>query len=213
MNVTADRHEAVFMNAGSYVMRPKSSSSTLIWRRSMLRIVPSVTGISYCRPVRLSVTESVAAAAATPPSATPFPAVSVLMGSPWLRACSVSHLFYRIGKLGRSPGREDESVQLGRDDGGRHRGGHQHGADQHDPARAAVATRECGARHTDRADQHGPAGQDAGGDVEGGLRALLGVLDDGCDQGEHRARAYPIGRQLPAGDPSYLDSVASRWPW
>ena len=70
------------MNAGSYVMRPKSSSSVLIWRRSMLRIVPSVIGISYCCPVRLSVTESDAAAAATPPSDTPLLAVSVPMALP-----------------------------------------------------------------------------------------------------------------------------------
>src|ERR1700737_2582110 len=37
-------------------MRPKSSSETLIWRRSGARIVPSVISSSYWRPVRLSVT-------------------------------------------------------------------------------------------------------------------------------------------------------------
>jgi hypothetical protein len=37
---------AVFMKAGSYVIRPKSSSEVLIWRRSIARIVPSATGIS-----------------------------------------------------------------------------------------------------------------------------------------------------------------------
>jgi hypothetical protein len=46
MNVIADRHEAVFVNAGSYAIRPKSSSETLISRRSMARIVPSVISTS-----------------------------------------------------------------------------------------------------------------------------------------------------------------------
>jgi hypothetical protein len=32
---------AVFMNAGSYVINPKSSAPALIWRRSIARIVPS----------------------------------------------------------------------------------------------------------------------------------------------------------------------------
>src|SRR5262245_15366571 len=49
------RQFAVLRNAGSYVIRPKSPVSTLILRRSMARIVPSVTGTSYCCPVRLSV--------------------------------------------------------------------------------------------------------------------------------------------------------------
>src|SRR5690242_7731208 len=56
MNVMALRQAAVFMNAGSYVMRPKSSASVLICRRSVARIVPSVIGSSYFFPVRLSVT-------------------------------------------------------------------------------------------------------------------------------------------------------------
>src|SRR5436189_3414739 len=49
------RHDAVFMNAGSYVIRPPSPSSTPIWRRSGARIVPSTIGSVYSRPVRLSV--------------------------------------------------------------------------------------------------------------------------------------------------------------
>src|SRR5438552_11144464 len=49
------RHEAVFMNAGSYVIRPKSSLPFLIWRRSVALIVPSLIGTSYDFPVRLSV--------------------------------------------------------------------------------------------------------------------------------------------------------------
>src|SRR5205085_2690336 len=49
------RHAAVFMKAGSYVIRPKSSAPLLIWRRSIARIVPSLIGRSYVLPVRLSV--------------------------------------------------------------------------------------------------------------------------------------------------------------
>src|SRR5215467_8300091 len=43
------------MNAGSYVMSPKSSAPVLICRRSIARMVPFWTGSSYCLPVRLSV--------------------------------------------------------------------------------------------------------------------------------------------------------------
>src|SRR5271157_526381 len=46
--------EAVFINAGSYVIRPKSSGPVLIWRRSMARIVPREMGIEYVCSVRLS---------------------------------------------------------------------------------------------------------------------------------------------------------------
>src|SRR5579883_2554155 len=49
-------HEAVFMNAGSYDITPKSDGSVLIWRRSLARIVPLVIGNVYCFPVRLSMT-------------------------------------------------------------------------------------------------------------------------------------------------------------
>ena len=61
------RHDAVFMYAGSYVIRPKSPSSTLMSRRAGARIVPSSIGISYVRPVRLSVTVSDSDAVAVPP--------------------------------------------------------------------------------------------------------------------------------------------------
>src|SRR5215208_3835723 len=47
------------MNAGSYVIIPNSSAVTLIWRRSVALIVPSLIGTSYCLPVRLSVIVSV----------------------------------------------------------------------------------------------------------------------------------------------------------
>src|SRR5438046_1610927 len=59
MNVIALRQLAVFMNAGSYVMRPKSSEPVRICRRSIARTAPSVIGSSYVFPVRLSVTVSV----------------------------------------------------------------------------------------------------------------------------------------------------------
>src|SRR5687768_2231261 len=49
------------MNAGSYVISPASSAPDLTWRRSVARITPSLIGISYCLPVRLSVTVSVSA--------------------------------------------------------------------------------------------------------------------------------------------------------
>src|SRR5205085_2319011 len=42
------------MNAGSYVIKPKSSAVVLICRRSMARMVPSWIGSSYLLPVRLS---------------------------------------------------------------------------------------------------------------------------------------------------------------
>src|SRR5919202_946232 len=83
MYVIADRHDAVFVYAGSYVIRPKSSSSTLICRKSMARTVPSVISISYVRPVRLSVTVRVSppfVAAPSPP--VPVACVSVLIASP-----------------------------------------------------------------------------------------------------------------------------------
>src|SRR6476659_7721094 len=54
MNVTALRHEAVFVNPGSYVASPGDCSDTLIWPRSPALIVSSVIGISYSWPVRLS---------------------------------------------------------------------------------------------------------------------------------------------------------------
>ena len=60
-SLVALRHAAVFMNAGSYVARPWSSSATLIFFRSLARMVPSVIGTSYCFPVRLSVIVSVSA--------------------------------------------------------------------------------------------------------------------------------------------------------
>src|SRR5215213_9971400 len=67
MKVIALRHDAVFMNAGSYVIIPKSSSSVLICRRSSALIVPSLMGSSYVFPVRLSVIVTVSLAKDLPP--------------------------------------------------------------------------------------------------------------------------------------------------
>src|SRR5687767_4473313 len=53
MKVMALRHEAVLTNPGSYVARP-GSPFTPICFRSAARMVPSVIGMSYSRPVRLS---------------------------------------------------------------------------------------------------------------------------------------------------------------
>src|SRR5436190_3760326 len=61
MKVIALRQFAVFMNAGSYVIRPKSAGAALICRKSMARIVPSWIGSSYFFPVRLSTIVSVSA--------------------------------------------------------------------------------------------------------------------------------------------------------
>src|SRR5215475_5419520 len=58
--------EAVFMNAGSYVIRPKSSEETLIFRRSVARIAPSSIGKSYFLPVRLSSIVSVLSLISSP---------------------------------------------------------------------------------------------------------------------------------------------------
>jgi hypothetical protein len=44
--VMALRHEAVLANPGSYAINPKSSSLTLICRKSIARMVPSAMGTS-----------------------------------------------------------------------------------------------------------------------------------------------------------------------
>ncbi len=53
------RQVAVFKNAGSYVIRPKSSSPTLICLSAWVRMQPFSIGTSYVFPVRLSVIVSV----------------------------------------------------------------------------------------------------------------------------------------------------------
>ncbi len=54
MYVIFDLHDAVFRNAGSYVIMPKSSGLTLIFRRSIALIVSFSIGTTYSLPVRLS---------------------------------------------------------------------------------------------------------------------------------------------------------------
>jgi hypothetical protein len=60
-------------------MRPKSSSATFIWRKSIARTVPSVIGTSKVLPVRLSVTVSVSEPVPDAPL-TSVAEVSALMG-------------------------------------------------------------------------------------------------------------------------------------
>src|SRR5271157_438605 len=55
MNVMLLLQHEVFMKAGSYVIRPKSSGWTLILRRSMARMVSCSMGSSYVLSLRLSV--------------------------------------------------------------------------------------------------------------------------------------------------------------
>ncbi len=97
MNVIALRHDAVFMNAGSYVMSPNSSACTLIWRRSTARMTvsPSVPGgrmgIAYGLPVRVSLISRVpedSASSPALPSAPRFSAFAVvpMLRSPWFVA-------------------------------------------------------------------------------------------------------------------------------
>src|SRR5919198_6055585 len=63
-------------------MSPKSSSETLIWRKSVDRTVPSVISTSYVRPVRLSVTERVPLPSRATSAPAAFVSVSVLIGLP-----------------------------------------------------------------------------------------------------------------------------------
>src|SRR5215210_537615 len=176
MYVIAERVEAVFVKAGSYVMRPKSSSSTLIWRKSMARTVPSVISISYDCPVRLSVTDRVSRPSrATSPAAG---CVSVLIASPgWGPRGPESTA---LPSPPRSPGRvlngastpnrypsragATRRVVLGGDDGRGHRGQGEDGADRHHAARGAAAAREVGAAQAQEGHHDRPQRQRAAGD-------------------------------------------------
>src|SRR6266568_8244674 len=104
MNVMALLHDAVFMNAGSYVIRPNSSASTLIWRRSIARMAvsPSVPcsriDTGYGLPVRPSLISNVPDEASLAPLvfAPGFAACVVpILRSPW--ECR-SHE-YRLARL------------------------------------------------------------------------------------------------------------------
>src|SRR3954468_12851704 len=110
-------------------MRPKSSSFTLIWRKSIAFTVPSVISSSYVSPVRLSVTDSVSCAVATPP---PFslcvcssaialsPRVLPVFGKGYGSAAPAAE---EPGELGRRElrGLERQLRDLGRGDRERHR--------------------------------------------------------------------------------------------
>src|SRR5262245_13835349 len=64
MNVIALLHDAVFMKAGSYVIRPNSASDVFTWRRSIARTTvspstpPCRMGVLYAFLVRESVMSS-----------------------------------------------------------------------------------------------------------------------------------------------------------
>src|SRR5690349_1017682 len=156
--VIDDRHAAVFMKAGSYVIRPKSSSATRMARKSSARTVPSVIGISYVRPVRLSVTLSVSEPV---PSTEPLPTCALSPGD----GCSMSlgeltsanyaprppFSDVELGKFRRRahPSRLRTSADRvpasseGDVHGGRDRRQHQHHADAHDAAGGSGVAREC----------------------------------------------------------------------
>src|SRR3954454_19473002 len=182
-NVIAERQEAVFMNAGSYDMTPKSSSSTLISRSAVARMVPSSRGTSYVRPVRLSVIVSESDAVAVPP--------------PFVLCSSVPIALLCEGGSSRSLhcGGADAPGASRRDDGRDHRARDEHRADQHDRPGGPVGRRE---RLVPRApvDPQAEPEQDQqpGEDVERRLRRLIGRQQEG---GEHRdsklAHLPPLG--------------------
>src|SRR3954449_12199567 len=120
MKVISLRHAAVFVKAGSYVIRPKSSSSTFIWRKSIAFTVPSVISTSYVSPVRLSVTESEllpSAVATAPPlsrACVCSSAIAALLGQcplEFLRTrwggCPERGVSEKLGRAGLAPVRGD----------------------------------------------------------------------------------------------------------
>src|SRR3954471_1914365 len=140
-------------------MRPKSSSLTLIWRKSIALTVPSVISSSYFSPVRLSVTDSVSCAVATPPPFSLCVCSSAIALSPRLLPVlgkgygSAAPAAEEPRELGRSELRrlERQLRHLGRGDRERHRpfGGARHlgsvdetalagGGPDHDPVEDAL---------------------------------------------------------------------------
>src|SRR6185503_11225363 len=112
MNVIALLHDAVFMKAGSYVIRPNSSASTLICLRSIARIAvsPSEPGSStateYDLPVRPSLISTAPDAESLAPAALPDFAACVvpMLRSPWeySRAAHRSRVSESTGQIGRA---------------------------------------------------------------------------------------------------------------
>src|SRR3712207_396707 len=118
-------------------MTPKSSSSTLMSRNAVARIVPSSTGTSYVRPVRLSVMVRDSVAVPTPPPL--LCCSSVPMRSP--RRQSPSFLpAMMTGATCGGPARDPRA--LGRDDRRRHGGGDEQRRERHHAPRGALAARE-----------------------------------------------------------------------
>src|SRR5687767_10845043 len=114
-------------------MRPKSSSSTFIWRKSIAFTVPSVIGTSKVLPVRLSVTVSVSDAAATPPP--PFAlcsSVDIVLPRESEKSGSLLPALSASGTP-RAP------RLSARRDGGGHRGQYEHRGDAHHDARGTLA--------------------------------------------------------------------------
>src|SRR3954468_23502283 len=193
MYVIAERVEAVFVNAGSYVIRPKSSSSTLIWRKSIARTVPSVISISYVLPVRLSVTDSVSWAVATPP-AWPSPA--------WVS--SLMHLSLRSAH-GPPAGQRLRATSRGADRARTRVGAWAGGARAARPGRLAPAGRLARRRarraaRDRRADRGGRARGAVGGPADGGAPAP-GVRGGDARAARRRARAGGADRGAVRGGP------------
>src|SRR4051794_24732579 len=118
-------------------MRPKSSSETFIWRKSIARTVPSVTSSSYVLPVRLSVTVSVSCALAPLCAAPAWCSVPVLMHLSMPLAGLEPVLQVRVlsaGALVRDVDREE------------HRRRDEHGAHQHHGPLTPGPGRERGTR-------------------------------------------------------------------
>src|SRR5512135_3603348 len=91
MNVIALLHDAVFMNAGSYVMIPNSSGAVFIGRRSIARTAvspsgpPSTMGTEYFLLLRESVISSVPVCLNSPVGAGAVASLVLAMPhSPWV---------------------------------------------------------------------------------------------------------------------------------
>src|SRR5688572_894916 len=138
-------------------MRPKSSSSTFIWRKSIALTVPSVIGTSYVWPVRLSVTVRVSVASATPP--------------PPLALCSsVAIVLPRVRKVGpvlpalSASGTPGALRLSARRHGCGHRAEHEQRGHGHDALRGALAGEVVVAHGAEDPDQEAERGEQAASD-------------------------------------------------
>src|SRR5579863_386552 len=155
-------------------MRPKSSSFTLIWRRSMARIVSSSIGISYVLPVRLSVIVSVCepVAVAAPSCCWVSVVIALLRG----RTKGQSDSSTRVGEARRlrCQGDRFDARLLTRGDGHGDRRGGQHEADQDDGTLTGGAEGKCRAGEPNAREDDSPHGQRPARDVERNLGRLGG---------------------------------------